>query len=63
MDQLLRRMWQEDDAQDIIEYVLLLMFISIAFVAMSGSFSGPVSAVFSEGVSAMGCGMTGVCAI
>ena len=53
MDQLLRRMWREDEAQDLVEYVLLAALISTALVAVLGAFTGGVSTVWSEAVSAM----------
>lgn len=56
MDQLLRRMWREDDAQDLIEYVLLVALVSTALVATLNAYSGGVSTVFSEAVSALAGG-------
>ena len=56
MDHLLRRMWREDDAQDLIEYVLLVALISTALVATLNSYSSAVSTVFSEAVSALAGG-------
>ena len=53
MGQLLRRMWREDDAQDLIEYVLLVALVSTALIATLNSYTGAVSTVFSEAVSGM----------
>jgi len=41
---LIRRFWQEDDAQDLIEYTLLMAFVALAsaalFLASGGSITG-----------------------
>jgi Flp pilus assembly pilin Flp len=53
MAELLCRIWREDEAQDLVEYVLLAALISTALVAAVGSFTGGLSTAFSEAISAM----------
>jgi len=53
MDGLLRRVWSEDEAQDLVEYALLAALISTAILAALNSFTVGASQVFSEAVSAM----------
>jgi len=53
MDELLRRIWPDDEAQDLVEYVLMVLLVSVALIAILGLFTGGISTVFSEGLSAM----------
>jgi len=53
MKELLRRVWADDQAQDLIEYVLLVALISVVLIAAMNSFAGGISGVFSEAVSGM----------
>jgi len=53
MKELLRRVWADDQAQDLIEYVLMVALVSVALIAALNSFAGGVSTVFSEAVSGM----------
>jgi len=53
MDGLLRRVWSEDEAEDLVEYALLAALISTAIIAALNSFTVGASQVFSEAVSAM----------
>jgi Flp pilus assembly pilin Flp len=51
MKNLLKRLWQEEEAQDLVEYGLLLVLIALtAFAALAPMGSG-VSAVFSAAAS------------
>jgi Flp pilus assembly pilin Flp len=49
MKQLLARLWQEEDAQDLTEYALLIVLISLAAV---GSIQGLATAVNNTFVNA-----------
>jgi Flp pilus assembly pilin Flp len=53
MDELLRRIWPDDEAQDLVEYVLMVLLVSVALVGALGLFTGGVSTVFSQAISAM----------
>jgi len=53
MDKLLRRVWSEDQGEDLVEYALLAALLSTALVATLNSFTVSVSELFSEAVSAM----------
>jgi len=51
MDRLLRRIWSEDKAEDLVEYVLLIVVVAAVLVAAMSTFEAGVSQVFSEAVS------------
>jgi Flp pilus assembly pilin Flp len=42
----LKRFWSEEDAQDLVEYSLLLGFIALAAVAILNGLSGTVKSVW-----------------
>jgi Flp pilus assembly pilin Flp len=46
MAQWMRRFWNDDDGQDIIEYSLLITFIVIACMWFVGASRGPVNGVW-----------------
>lgn len=51
MVELLKRLWQEEEGQDLTEYALLLVLIAlVAIVAMKG-FGSAVSSTFSNAAS------------
>ena len=54
MGELLSRMWSEDEAQDMAEYVLLVALIAAIAVASLTSFAGNAITVLSQAVSAVG---------
>ena len=47
MSEQLRRFWNEDDGQDLIEYSLLITFIAIACMWFVGAGRDPVNGVWS----------------
>ena len=53
MDELLSRIWSEDSAQDVAEYVLLVALIAAIAVASLTSFAGDAITVLSQAASAM----------
>jgi len=53
MEELLRRIWRDDEAQDLVEYALLVALIATALIAALQAYAGGISGVFSEAVSAM----------
>jgi pilus assembly protein Flp/PilA len=50
---MLRKLWQEDDGQDLAEYGLLLALIAVALVIGIGLFKDQIVAAFSRATSAL----------
>ena len=48
MTELLKRLWQEEEGQDLTEYALLLVLISLVAVAAMGELGSAVSDAFSN---------------
>ena len=48
MKELLKRLWQEEEGQDLTEYALLLVLISLVAVAAMGTLGSAVSDAFSN---------------
>ncbi len=46
MKQMLRRLWKEEQAQDLTEYALLLVLIALAAVATMKTLASAISNVF-----------------
>ncbi len=44
----LRRLWREEEAQDLTEYALLLVLLSLAAVAFLGTLADAIGNVFSN---------------
>ena len=53
MADLLRRIWSEDQAEDLAEYVLIVVVIGLGLIALVSSIEGTASTAFSEAVSAL----------
>jgi Flp pilus assembly pilin Flp len=51
MKLLMKRLWKEEEAQDLTEYALLLTLISLALVAALGSLATAISTVFGNAVT------------
>jgi Flp pilus assembly pilin Flp len=52
MADLLRRIWSEDQAEDLAEYVLIVVVVGLGLIALVSSIEGAASTAFSEAVSA-----------
>lgn len=50
MKNLLMRLWKEEEGQDLTEYALLLVLISLVATAAMGTLGDAVSDVFSNAV-------------
>ena len=50
---VLRRLWSDDEGQDLVEYALLVALVSIVSITILGTLGTQVSTVFSETVSAL----------
>jgi pilus assembly protein Flp/PilA len=46
MKQLLKRLWQEEDGQDLTEYALLVVLIALAAVGAMKGLAGAINAAF-----------------
>ena len=51
MKELAMRLWREEEGQDLTEYALLLVLLSLAAVAFLSPLSGAINAVFSNAAS------------
>lgn len=49
----LRKLWLEDDGQDLAEYGLLLILIAVAVVTGIGLFKNQIVSAFSQATSAL----------
>lgn len=47
MDNILLRLWKEQEGQDLTEYALLLVLLSLAAVASLGTLANAINNVFS----------------
>jgi pilus assembly protein Flp/PilA len=48
MTELLKRLWQEEEGQDLTEYALLLVLIALAAIAGMNTLATAINAVFSS---------------
>jgi pilus assembly protein Flp/PilA len=48
MKTLFRRLWQEEEGQDLVEYGLLLVLIALAATAAMGTLASAISNVFTN---------------
>jgi pilus assembly protein Flp/PilA len=46
MKNLLKRLWQEEEGQDLVEYGLLLVLVSLGAVAAMGTLASAISNAF-----------------
>ena len=51
MTAIIRRLWHEEEGQDLTEYALLLVLLSLAAVAFLGTLAGAINNVFSNAAS------------
>jgi pilus assembly protein Flp/PilA len=51
MKNLMIRLWKEEEGQDLTEYALLLVLLSLAAVASLSSLAGAINGVFSKAVT------------
>jgi pilus assembly protein Flp/PilA len=47
MNNMLKRLWQEEEAQDLTEYALLLVLVALAAIASMNTLSNAIKTVFS----------------
>ena len=53
MMETLRRMWLQDEGQDLVEYALIVALVSVALIAALTALKGGISVAFSEAISGM----------
>lgn len=53
MKHLLKRLWQEDDGQDLTEYALLVVLIALAATAAMSKLASAISDAFSSVASGL----------
>lgn len=53
MQNLLKRLWQDEQGQDLVEYALLLVLIALAAAATIKTLGASVNAVFSNANTAL----------
>jgi len=46
MESVLKRLWQEEEGQDLVEYGLLLVLVSLGVVAAMGTLASAISGVW-----------------
>jgi len=51
MKNLMIRLWKEDEGQDLTEYALLLVLLSLAAIGSLGTLASAINNVFSEAAS------------
>lgn len=58
MKNILKRLWKEEEGQDLIEYVLLIALIALASAAAFPPLAGAITGIFTK---ASACISTGAC--
>jgi pilus assembly protein Flp/PilA len=48
MKNLLKKLWQEEEGQDLVEYALLLVLLSLAAIGSLSALATAINAVFSK---------------
>ncbi len=48
MNNLLKRLWKEEEGQDLVEYALLLVLLSLAAIGALGGLATAINGVFSK---------------
>lgn len=54
MKSLLKRLWEEESGQDLVEYGLLLVLVSLGAVAAMGTLASAISGAFGSASSNLG---------
>jgi Flp pilus assembly pilin Flp len=47
---IMKRLWREEEGQDLVEYALLIVLISLAMIVAMGNLAKGISDVFSNAV-------------
>jgi Flp pilus assembly pilin Flp len=54
MKDFLRRLWREQQGQDLTEYALLLVLLALAAIATMGQLAGVIQQVFEDAAGILG---------
>jgi pilus assembly protein Flp/PilA len=53
MKNLLKRLWQEEEGQDLVEYGLLIFLVALAAIASMKGLASSISAVFGSAATSL----------
>ncbi len=53
MKNLLKRLWQEEEGQDLVEYALLLVLISLGSIAAMNSLATAISTAYGNATASL----------
>ena len=53
MKNLMKRLWKEEEGQDLVEYALLIVLVALALVASVKSLSSAINGVFTSASSCL----------
>jgi pilus assembly protein Flp/PilA len=53
MKNLMKRLWQEDEGQDLVEYGLLIFLVALAAIASMKSLATSISTVFNSAATSL----------
>lgn len=54
MKNLLKRLWKEEEGQDLVEYALLLVLLSLAAIGALGTLATAINKVFQNAATNLG---------
>jgi pilus assembly protein Flp/PilA len=54
MKQLMKKLWKEEEGQDLVEYALLITLVSLALVAALTGLSSAITTAFNNAVTQLG---------
>jgi len=58
MKNLLKRLWQEEEGQDLVEYGLLVVLVALAAIAGMNALAGAINSTFNTAGSALNTSST-----
>jgi len=53
MKNLLKRLWKEDEGQDLLEYALLIVLLSLAAIGSIGGLATAINGTFAKGANSL----------
>ena len=54
MKNLLKRLWSDEEGQDLVDYALLLVLLSLAAIGALGTLANAINAVFTKAATTLG---------
>jgi Flp pilus assembly pilin Flp len=61
MKKMMKRLWKEEEGQDLIEYVLLIALIALASASVFPSVASAISGVFTKANGCLSAGTASAC--